>query len=252
MSGSGPNQVQHDGDNNELPQDGEAWGEGLTDPVDSTRLANTSSPSSDDDDTGKYLSSGLVASSSSSDEDSDPSPSLQPGQKVTRREMIMALIARSEMEEEGQNPETGSVTQDVVERKKKKNHMEYMKHATPIDDLPCDKKGKVRCNLCNKIITKRYIYEHIDGVHSNLRVNCDVCGKEVRRLWQHKNTVHAHNPLVKCDVCGKEVKKHCLKQHKMIHANVGRTKKMPCNICGKLLQKVYLKIHKKNHCKSVT
>ena len=242
MSGSGPNQVQHDGDNNELPHDGAAWGEALTDPVDSNRSAATGSPSSDDDDTGKYLSSGLVASSSSCDEDSDPSAKV-----VTRRGMIMALIARSEVEEEVQNPENGSVT-----RKKKKNHMEYMKHATPIDDLPYDKKGKVRCNLCNKIITKRYIYEHIDGVHSNLRVNCDVCGKEVRRLWQHKNTVHAHNPLVKCDVCGKEVKKHCLKQHKMIHANVGRTKKMPCNICGKLLQKVYLKIHKKNHCKSVT
>ena len=137
MSGSGPNQVQHDGDNNELPHDGAAWDEALTD-----SLANTSSPSSDVEDTGKYLSSGLVASSSSSDVDSDPSPSPQPGQKVTRREMIMALIARSEVEEEGQNPETGSVTQDVAERKKKKNHMEYMKHATPIDDLPCDKKGK--------------------------------------------------------------------------------------------------------------
>ena len=83
MSGSGPNQVQHDGDNNELPHDGAAWDEALTDPVDSTRSAATGPSSSDVEDTGRYLSSGLVASSSSSDEDSDLSPSPQPGQKVT-------------------------------------------------------------------------------------------------------------------------------------------------------------------------
>ena len=60
MNESVPNQVQHDGDNNELPQD-EA-GEAVTGPL----LAITSSLSSDVGDTGKC---DLVSSSSSSDEE---------------------------------------------------------------------------------------------------------------------------------------------------------------------------------------
>ena len=91
MNESVPNQVQHDGDNNELPQD-EA-GEAVTGPL----LAITSSLSSDVEDTGKC---DLVSSPSSSDEDRDTSP--EPERVVTRREMIEALIARSEVEEEVQ------------------------------------------------------------------------------------------------------------------------------------------------------
>ena len=91
MNESVPNQVQHDGDNNELPQD-EA-GEAVTGPL----LAITSSLSSDVEDTGKC---DFVSSFSS--RDSSP----EPEKVVTRREMIEALIARSEVEEEDQDPET--------------------------------------------------------------------------------------------------------------------------------------------------
>ena len=200
-----------------------------------------------------------LSPSSSSDEDSETSATAK---VVTRREMIMALIARSEDQEES---ETGEANDEVThhqqagsamappdmlelegngihaaEERKKWGY--YRKFASPIEDLPKDRAAKVRCNLCSKIISKSGIAFHIDGVHNKIRVKCDVCGKEVRKDWlkAHKKTVHSQ---------AKNVLKGKLKEHKMIHANEGRAKKIPCNICGKLVLKRNLKIHKNIvHC----
>ena len=217
MNESVPNQVQHDGDNNELPQD-EA-GEAVTGPL----LAITSSLSSDvgDSGTGKCDLVGSVTG----DEDRDTSP--EPEKVVTRREMIVALIARSEVEEEPEQdplPQSGEAYNEVTHHQQagtsvalEMRHLEgdsqdksangvveeykgyYRKFATSIDDLPW-KQSKVRCNLCSKIISKKTFNDHIRFAHLN------------------KNRV-------KCDVCGKEVKKYNLNQHKLIHSNQGRAKK---------------------------
>ena len=129
------------------------------------------------------VSSGLVSSSSSSDEDSD-----SPTKVVTRREMILALIARSEVEEGGKDPEsvetnnndiegdhqhqgssTASDVQGVDEEDKSVNHEaaklkkrswgSYLKFLTPIDQ------AKARCHLCNKIYSRRFIRRHIKKFH---------------------------------------------------------------------------------------
>ena len=132
------------------------------------------------------VSSGLVSyvsSSSSSDEDSD-----SPVKVVTRREMILALIARSEVEEGGKDPEsvetnnndiegdhqhqgssTASDVQGVDEEDKSVNHEaaklkkrswgSYLKFLTPIDQ------AKARCDLCNKIYSRRFIRRHIKKFH---------------------------------------------------------------------------------------
>ena len=127
--------------------------------------------------------SGFISSSSSSDEDGDSSAKV-----VTRREMILALIARSEVEEGGKDPEsvetnnndiegdhqhqgssTASDVQGVDEEDKSVNHEaaklkkrswgSYLKFLTPIDQ------AKARCDLCNKIYSRRFIRRHIKKFH---------------------------------------------------------------------------------------
>ena len=194
------------------------------------------------------ISCDQLPSSSTIDEDSETSGKAK---VVTRREMIMALIARSVVEEEPEQdplPQSGEAynevthhqqagtsvalemrhlegdsqdksANDVVEEYKTRGYAGYnMKFATSIDDLPW-KQSKVRCNLCSKIISKKSFNNHI-------------------------RFAHLTNNRVKCDVCGKEVKKCSLNQHKLIHSNKGRAKKIPCNICGKLIQDGHLKKHK--------
>ena len=187
------------------------------------------------------ISCDQLSSSSSIDEDSETS-----GKVVTRREMIMALIARSEVEEEPEQdplPQSGEAYNEVTHHQQagtsvapEMRHQEgdsqdksangvveeykgyYRKFATSIDDLPWKRQSKVRCNLCSKIFSKKNFKYHI--------------------------RVHINNNRVKCDVCGKEVKKYNLNQHKLIHDHEGRAKKIPCNICGKLVQDGSLKKHK--------
>ena len=208
--------------------------------------------------------------------------------------MILALIARSEEDnndigeehqhqdsstvsdaqvEDEEDSEGGSADHDPGERKKL-NWGSYLKFVTPIDE----DQAKARCNLCNKIYSRRFIRYHINNVHryGNPLVKCDVCGKEVKKrslrthkfkfhpsservncehcgknilrdhLKYHINNVH-NNPRVKCDVCGKEVKRIGLRTHKLIHSNVDRpgSTKTPCNICGELIQQQNLKRHKR-------
>ena len=53
----------------------------------------------------------------------------------------------------------------------------------------------------------------------NPRVNCDVCGKEVKRrsLWNHKLWCSS-GERVSCEHCGKNIKKNHLKRHiKRVH-----------------------------------
>ena len=162
MSGSGPNQVQHDGDNNELPHDGAAWAEALIDPVDSNRSSATG-PS---EHTGVYFSSGLVSSYSSSDKDSESS----------------AKVEDDEGRGENQHQDS-SITSCV--------------------------KGVINEKDVNNLRVKR----------KNPRVNCDGCGKEVKRrsLWNHKLWCSS-GERVSCEHCGKNILKNHLKRHiKRVH-----------------------------------
>ena len=162
-------QVEHESDNNNIIVAG-----GTLPPITTTALSSHVEDN---------VSSGLVSSSSSSDEDSD-----SPVKVVTRREMILALIARSEVEEGGKDPEsvetnnndiegdhqhqgssTASDVQGVDEEDKSVNHEaaklkkrswgSYVKFLTPIDQ------AKARCDLCNKIYSRRFIRRHIKKFH---------------------------------------------------------------------------------------
>ena len=161
MSGSGPNQVQHDGDNNELPHDGAEWDEALTDSLDSNRSAATG-PS---EHTGVYFSSGLVSPSSSSDKNSKSSAKVD-----------------DDGGRGGNQHQDSSITSCVQ----------------GVDEKDV-----------NNLRVKR----------KNPRVNCDVCGKEVKRrsLWNHKLWCSS-GERVSCEHCGKNILKNHLKRHiKRVH-----------------------------------
>ena len=141
----------------------------------------------------------------------------------------------------------------------------------------------MRCNLCNKIYSKQGFHFHLNGVHRNLRIKCDVCGKEVRQnyLYFHKKRFHSHpssnenvmetdqlknhnecvhvynNPRVKCHICGKAVKKGSLKDHK-VRREKGKylkfatpiddksSNKVKCNLCNNIVSKPNISVHIKN------
>ena len=93
-------QVKHESDNNNIIVAG--WVDpvsGNLPPITSTVLSSYVEDS---------ISSGFI--SSSSDEDGDSSAEV-----VTRREMILALIARSEVEEGGKDPESVETNNNDIE-----------------------------------------------------------------------------------------------------------------------------------------
>ena len=150
MSGSGPNQVQHDGDNNELPHDGAAWAGALSDSLDSNRSAATG-------------------------------PSEQPSSSSDKDSKSSAKVEDDEGRGENQHQDS-SITSCV---------------------LGVDEKDVKNLRVKRK----------------NHRVNCDVCGKEVKRrsLWNHKLWCSSKE-RVSCEHCGKNILKNHLKRHiKRVH-----------------------------------
>ena len=262
-------QVKHESDNNNIIV------AGCVDPVSGNLPPITSTVlSSYVEDS---ISSGFISSSSSSDENGDSSAKV-----VTRREMILALIARSEVEEEHQDPESeeinnndvveehqhqdgsttsdaqvedekdvkdGSANHEAVERKKL-SWGSYLKFVTPIDgeDFPGNQ-TRARCDLCNKIYLRSFIRMHINNVHRhNPRVKCDVCSKEVKKkgLNRHKLKYHPSSERVNCDYCGKNILKDHLKYH---IDNVHNNLRVKCDVCGKevKVKRDGLKRHKLIH-----
>ena len=118
-----------------------------------------------------------------------------PGSRKTPCNICGELIQQQNLKRHKRRVHPNGETVKPLERR-------YLKFATPIDDLKYS--AKVKCNLCNRNMTRAYISKHIQSVHGS-KVKCDN---------------GYNNPRVKCDVCGKEVKRDGLKMHKLrIHKN---------------------------------
>ena len=106
---------------------------------------------------------------------------------------------------------------------------------------------QVKCELCDKNITKKLMSHHLSNVHAD-RVPCDICGTLLKRngLKEHKEYVHFDTKNATCDECGKKFSKASkLKRHKIgSHFKL----RVSCEICGKrylteLLQNHIIKEH---------
>ena len=90
----------------------------------------------------------------------------------------------------------------------------------------------------------------MSNVHeSKQKWSCEVC----KTNYSSKNSLRNHRSLlhnptrdidVNCDICGKQVRKTKLNRHKETHKNI----KYDCDVCGKLLSsKETLSAHRKSH-----
>ncbi|XP_055550628.1 zinc finger protein 436-like [Wyeomyia smithii] len=76
-----------------------------------------------------------------------------------------------------------------------------------------------------------------------VRFECNICGKQVRKLQRHKR-IHWDHRRYKCDMCGKEVKN--LYRHKLNHLEIERP--FQCDFCGKkFTKKSHVDRHREIH-----
>ena len=105
------------------------------------------------------------------------------------------------------------------------------------------------CKHCNKPIkgSKEALLRHIESIHDQIKVKCDVCNKDFAKwsLHEHKKTAHEINPMFPCDLCGKEFKKRgYVREHKKIVHEIHPM--LPCDLCNKEFKKLsYVREHKK-------
>ena len=215
------------------------------------------------------VSSGLVSSSSSTDDDS-------PTKVVTRREMILALIARSEVKEAEKDPESeennkndvggehqhrdrtsdaqvedeedvkdgsaNTANHDAGERKKW-SWGSYLKFVTPIQDEDlAGNQARARCNLCNKIYLRSFIRMHIHrhrhGNPGSRKTPCNICGELIQQqnLKRHKRRVHPNGETVK------PLERRYLKFATPID-DLKYSAKVKCNLCNRNMTRAYISKH---------
>ena len=104
-----------------------------------------------------------------------------------------------------------------------------------------EKTASFKCNTCTEPSRKK------DTI--SMSVNCDECGKEVRRsyLKLHKNLKHSLSGKVTCNECGKQMKSYNLKRHKCTQhgKTVTISKRVNCDECGKEVSRPSLSAHEK-------
>ncbi|KAG7297424.1 hypothetical protein JYU34_019411 [Plutella xylostella] len=116
-------------------------------------------------------------------------------------------------------------------------------------------KGKVRCKICNKEVTKYYIKNHLTlhGVGTKkekVKVECKLCKKTLEKAYykKHLEGVHGkpdHSNYV-CYVCGKTFKYQSgYKSHVLSHGNEFPYKCQLCPYRGK--HSALLKVHMRTH-----
>ncbi|XP_040575922.1 uncharacterized protein [Lepeophtheirus salmonis] len=118
-----------------------------------------------------------------------------------------------------------------------------------------------RCYFCPRHFTRRgKLARHLHESHSDkdlsqieevqahnpkeLRV-CDICGKAVRNMSNHKENAHSDGTILKaCHICGKLVKKISYRGHLVTH----KQKSWLCSNCGQgFSHKTYLERHARIH-----
>jgi len=108
------------------------------------------------------------------------------------------------------------------------------------------------CPSCDyRSINRVYLDTHIKNKHTDAdeRQKCDVCGKMVKMLKVHIETMHGSKressdriPCTYCDYsakCKSSLKSHIQHMHEKILVD--------CNVCGAIVNKVKLKCHQKKH-----
>lgn len=126
-------------------------------------------------------------------------------------------------------------TQEEKNKQKIKNKIYRQKNKNIISR---QRKIKVKCNLCDKEISKHYLSRH-KKMHNNSQ----------ERLEKNKEKpVEKRIERVNCDECGKEMNKTSLREHKKTHNKKDEIKeRVVCVECGKEMYKISLRAHKKIH-----
>lgn len=95
---------------------------------------------------------------------------------------------------------------------------------------------KIPCLVCQHLMSRERLKDHMEENHSFKVSQCDICGKSFRsfkKLQQHTLSVHKVQK-VQCDFCGKFCRnKTLLRQHVLVHVQVS------CSFCGKLIKKIF-------------
>ncbi|RZC32447.1 hypothetical protein BDFB_001481 [Asbolus verrucosus] len=109
------------------------------------------------------------------------------------------------------------------------------------------------CKECNMGFVTQFLHKtHINLVHKNLQLVCDVCGARLSSLSSLKEHKLTHDPNYGkershvCEICGKSyLNSRNLKGHMKIHKQM---RPHVCNICGKSVSsKKILETHIKMH-----
>ena len=90
---------------------------------------------------------------------------------------------------------------------------------------------KVKCDLCEKMVSQGRLKVHIRRVHTDTRAPCPLCGKMIREHMMSEH-VKRHNEVFKCQDCdfSTNVKGSLLGHISRNH----QQRKFECEICGKL------------------
>ena len=104
--------------------------------------------------------------------------------------------------------------------------------------------GRITCNHCQKTFsTQRNMKKHVEMIHENGKLKCDICSKLISSYYlkKHTDTFHFGINRVICNHCNKtfttksDMKKHVKRFH--------MSEKVKCEICSKLIASYYLKKH---------
>ncbi|XP_044753880.1 zinc finger protein OZF-like isoform X2 [Coccinella septempunctata] len=111
-------------------------------------------------------------------------------------------------------------------------------------------KVKVECKVCQKIVTKSALYNHMKVQHGDglKKFLCNLCGKTYATkmsLDVHMN-IHTKKISYNCNICSKSfTHQNYLKTHLMLHSG---ERPHCCDLCGKtFVQRTHLDRHKRIH-----
>ncbi|KAG4065409.1 hypothetical protein HA402_002807 [Bradysia odoriphaga] len=95
---------------------------------------------------------------------------------------------------------------------------------------------KVVCSYCGQLLSKSFIWKHIQSKHSgeeNKRYECKTCGKRFslsEHLVMHKR-IHSNDKRFECDVCGEKFLHWATRRNHIRSKHTGE-KHYECHLCG--------------------